>query len=42
MKRLIKEENKDIAPLKMDEFVECSVNREGYRSKCEFTIGRDF
>lgn len=26
----------------MDEFIECSVNREGYRSKCEFTIGRDF
>lgn len=37
---MIKEDNKDIQPLKMNEFIECSINREGYRSKCEFTIGK--
>lgn len=40
--RLMKEESKDIQPLKMDEFIECPEGlREGYRSKSEFTIGYD-
>lgn len=26
----------------MDEFIPCEINREGYRSKSEFTIGRDY
>ena len=36
--RLLKE-GTELPPLKLGEFVECTVQREGYRSKSEFTIG---
>lgn len=38
MLRLLKE-GTELPPLKLNEFVECSSQREGYRSKSEFTIG---
>jgi tRNA/tmRNA/rRNA uracil-C5-methylase (TrmA/RlmC/RlmD family) len=36
--RLVRE-GADLPPLKLSEFVECSAQKEGYRSKSEFTIG---
>ena len=32
-------DNQVINQLKMDEFIECTAKKEGYRSKSEFTIG---
>jgi hypothetical protein len=32
-------EGEQLPPLQLTDFVECSVQREGYRSKSEFTIG---
>jgi tRNA (uracil-5-)-methyltransferase len=41
-KRLMQEEQKDIQPLKLTEFIECPIDkkRTEYRSKSEFTIGK--
>lgn len=32
-------EGSQLPPLQLSEFVECTAQREGYRSKSEFTIG---
>lgn len=40
MNKLLKE-GVQIPQLKLDEFIECTMKKDGYRSKSEFTIGRN-